>query len=291
MTTPRKYATAEAFRRALEDRLYKLAEKDTVDIQRLRRQVAFDCLLARLFADPAAPWVLKGGYAMELRIKEARTTQDIDLVLKATPKSRADDAEKDRVRAALQDAADRDLGDFFVFTVGRQMRSLDAAPYGGARYPIAAAMADRRFVSFHLDAALGDPVLEPLATIEGRDWLAFAGIRPGRFPTLSTEQHLAEKFHAYTLPRSRPNTRVRDMVDMALLLRTDRLDRRRVQEALKAVFTRRKTHPIPSELEPPPAAWEAPYRDLAVDCGLPSDIRVAFDELQAFWRQLPRGAA
>lgn len=291
MKEPRKYATAAAFRRALEDRLYQLAEKDALDIQRLRRQVAFDCLLARLFADPAAPWVLKGGYAMELRIKEARATQDIDLVLKAAPRSRANDAEKDRVRAALQDAADRDLGDFFVFTVGRQMKSLDAAPYGGARYPIAAEMAGRNFVRFHLDAALGDPVLEPLVLTEGRDWLAFAGIRPGRFPTLSAEQHLAEKFHAYTLPRARPNTRVRDLVDMALLLRSDQLDRQRVSNALKVVFTRRKTHPIPTELEPPPEAWEAPYRDLAADCGLPGEIGIAFADLREFWRNLPRHAA
>ena len=79
---PKRYATAAAFRRALEDRLKDIAGKEGVDLQRLRRQVAFDRLLARLFqmGPPLAlPWVLKGGYAMELRIKSARTTKDIDL--------------------------------------------------------------------------------------------------------------------------------------------------------------------------------------------------------------------
>jgi hypothetical protein len=64
----KRYATAAAFRRALEDRLQDIAGKEGVDLQRLRRQVAFDRLLARLFqaALPRAlPWVLKGGYAME----------------------------------------------------------------------------------------------------------------------------------------------------------------------------------------------------------------------------------
>ena len=77
---PKKYATAAAFRRALEDRLQDIARKEAVDLQRLRRQVAFDRLLTRLFQagrPPALPWVLKGGYAMELRIDAARTTKDI----------------------------------------------------------------------------------------------------------------------------------------------------------------------------------------------------------------------
>jgi hypothetical protein len=69
---PKRYAIAAAFRRALEDRLQDIAGKEGVDLQRLRRQVAFDRLSARLFqaAQPhALLWVLKGGYAMELWIK------------------------------------------------------------------------------------------------------------------------------------------------------------------------------------------------------------------------------
>jgi hypothetical protein len=82
---PKKYATAAAFRRALEDRLQDIARKEAVDLQRLRRQVAFDRLLTRLFQagrPPALPWVLKGGCAMELRIDAARTTKDIDLTMR-----------------------------------------------------------------------------------------------------------------------------------------------------------------------------------------------------------------
>ena len=59
----KKYATAAAFRRALEDRLQDIAGKEGVDLQRQRRQVAFDRPLARLFQEVqprALPWVLKG---------------------------------------------------------------------------------------------------------------------------------------------------------------------------------------------------------------------------------------
>jgi hypothetical protein len=82
---PKRYLTAAAFRRALEDRLQDIAGNEGVDLQRLRRQVAFDRLLARLFRTEqprALPWVLKGGYAMELRIRAARTTKDIDLTMR-----------------------------------------------------------------------------------------------------------------------------------------------------------------------------------------------------------------
>ena len=45
MTQPVHYATATAFRQALESRLMNLARAEQVDVQRLRRQVAFDRLL------------------------------------------------------------------------------------------------------------------------------------------------------------------------------------------------------------------------------------------------------
>jgi len=72
MPSPRTYATAGAFRRALEERLKKESLADQIDPNRLRRQVSFDRLLARLFREESAPWVLKGGYALELRFKAAR---------------------------------------------------------------------------------------------------------------------------------------------------------------------------------------------------------------------------
>jgi len=81
MKTSHRYATATAFRIALEARLKSLAQAEGIDLQRLRRQVSFDRLLARLFSEPNTPWLLKGGYAMELRLRSARTTKDIDLSL------------------------------------------------------------------------------------------------------------------------------------------------------------------------------------------------------------------
>ncbi len=54
--------TPQALRRALEDRLLALVRREGGDINRLRRQTAFDRLLCRLFREANAPWLLKGGY-------------------------------------------------------------------------------------------------------------------------------------------------------------------------------------------------------------------------------------
>ncbi len=37
-----------------------MSQAEQIDINRLRRQVSFDRLLARLFQEDPAPWVLKG---------------------------------------------------------------------------------------------------------------------------------------------------------------------------------------------------------------------------------------
>ena len=61
MPPARTYSTAGAFRTALEARLKKTSLADQIDLNRLRRQVSFDRLLARLFQDEQVPWALKGG--------------------------------------------------------------------------------------------------------------------------------------------------------------------------------------------------------------------------------------
>lgn len=285
---PKGYATAAAFRRALEDRLQDIAGKESVDLQRLRRQVAFDRLLARLFhaAQPRPlPWVLKGGYAMELRIKAARTTKDIDLTMRSVFSSggKKDDKKNLAVLEQLQEAAAFSGDDFFVYTIGEPISDLDAAPYGGARFPVEARVDGRVFVGFHLDVGIGDAVMEPLEVIQGRDWLGFAGIASPSLYMIPREQQFAEKLHAYTLPRhGAANSRVRDLVDMILLIHSGTLARAKVAEAIRVTFDRRGTHAVPNQLPQPPTNWQKPYEALAKECGLSRAIDSGFTILDAY---------
>jgi Nucleotidyl transferase AbiEii toxin, Type IV TA system len=291
----KRYATAAAFRSALENRLQDIAGRESVDLQRLRRQVAFDRLLARLFqtAQPnAMPWVLKGGYAMELRIKSARTTKDIDLTMRSASSSgeKRDDKKNLAVLERLQEAVAFSGDDFFVFAVGEPIADLDAAPYGGARFPVKARLDGRMFVGFHLDVGIGDAVMEPLEVIEGRDWLAFAGIASPSLYMIPREQQFAEKLHAYTLPRQgATNSRVRDLVDMVFLIESTTLTRNKVAEAIRVTFERRNTHTLPNTLPAPPAEWQKPYQALARECGLSGDAKDAFLILRTFTEPIVGG--
>ena len=135
MAIPRTYGTAGAFRRALEERLKSMSKTEQIDINRLRRQVSFDRLLARLFREDPAPWVLKGGYALELRFKSARSTIDIDLTLQRVVGTVEGGDAVRAIREMLQAMADVSFEDWFEYTIGSAMMDITAAPYGGARHP------------------------------------------------------------------------------------------------------------------------------------------------------------
>ncbi len=275
MTKSKTYTNATNFRRALEERLNSLAKKENADIQKLRRQVAFDRLLARLFhKGSSVPWALKGGYAMELRIETARTTKDIDLAIRET-KLLSGDSEKQNgaIQEELQKHASEDLGDFFLYLIGAPIMDLDATPYGGGRFPVEAMMDKRLFVQFHLDVGIGDVWMEPLESITAPDWLAFANVPAPKVSAISKEQQFAEKLHAYTLPRqSRQNSRVKDLVDLVLLIELGQLNMTRIKSALVATFERRGTHPLPKEFPDPPKDWGHPFKLLAEEAGLQYDL-------------------
>jgi hypothetical protein len=59
------------------------------------------------------------------------------------------------------------------------------------------------------------------------------------------ETHIAEKLHAYTLPRKRPNSRVKDLPDIALLSKIGALDGAVLRSALERTFTFAARIPFP----------------------------------------------
>jgi len=106
---------------------------------------------------------------MELRIRSARTTKDIDLTLHdGTRLAKDPDERRKQVRAMLQDSAAIQFNDYFEFFVGEPREELDGAPEGGSRYPVEARMDGRMFARFHVDIGIGDEVIEPVEVVKGR---------------------------------------------------------------------------------------------------------------------------
>jgi hypothetical protein len=289
MTKKSGYTTPAALRQALENRLQRLVEVEGDDLVRLRRHVAFDRFLARVFFKDNGPWLLKGGYSLELRLKEARATRDIDLTLLSPAGLPDGDSLPRRLQAGLQVMADIDVGDSFQFLVGPVMMEIDAAPHGGARFPVDARLAARTFARFHVDVGVGDPLLGAGETAAGRDWLGFAGIAPARMLCISKEQQFAEKLHAYTMTnRPAPNSRVKDLVDLALLVTRLPLDPELLRKALDQTFSQRDSHPLPADLLDPAATWEKPFAALAAETRLGLTMAEAFAVIRSFYQGIVR---
>lgn len=279
------FKTATDFRKSLEARLQVIAGKTKVDLQRLRRKVAFDRLLARIFSQEKSNFFLKGGYAMELRIGQARATKDIDLTCIRRVKNESE-LLSELILQELQTLAQNDLKDHFVYQIGKAQIDLENAPYGGARYPVSALIDGKLFVRFQLDVG-ADIVINQIENIQGINWLEFCGIPSPVIPMISIEQQFAEKLHTYTLPRGdRVNSRAKDLIDMVLLLNMKNLKLEECQNALQRVFKARETHSLPGKLEKPPVEWQMQFVAMAAECGLSSDMEEAFKAVALFYEKI-----
>ncbi len=286
----RTFSSPAAFRQALERRLKTLAEERAVPLNTLRLKLLIERLLARLFARPSPPWLLKGGYAMELRYRpKARTTKDVDLTVSADEGVASVEGRLERIRDDLQTAADIDLGDCLNFQIAASRTELLGAPQGGARFPVQARMAGRVFGSFHIDVGIGDVLHGTPERLQAEDLLAFAGIAPAEVLAIPVAQQFAEKIHAYTFPwTDRTNTRSRDLVDLVLLIEAGKIAHDEVAGAIKATFTCRRTHDIPTVLPDPPASWEREFAAMATEAQLEaSTLALAFGAIRSFWAEVP----
>jgi hypothetical protein len=284
----RKYQTATALLAALNTRLLAEAEERQIDVNRLRRQVAFERLLSRLAhvaGRSAATWVLKGGLALELRLmNECRSTKDIDLAVTDEAGTGAD------MRQRLIDVLAVDpFGDYFTFLVGpAKDLAVDEAGRPGWRFPVEAKLG-KTFASIRLDvvarAAEIDGAVEKLTFPSA---LAFAGYPSAvTVAAIDVDQHAAEKFHALTKDYGdHLNTRVKDLVDLVLLIERGLLDPARLRARLDKVFVVRASHSLPEVLPEPPGSWRSDYANLVSDLEVDAaTVDAAHALVSSFWRR------
>ncbi len=278
-----KYATAGAFRTALERRLVSMGGRTGVPLVRLRKLVVFDRLLARLVAAAPNRWVVKGAVALHFRLgPEFRTTKDMDLGRQ--------DSEKEAT-ADFVAAQSVDLGDYFHFVVERT-RKLDGTEGAAVRYHVTAELAGRPFEDVTVDVSFGETLIADPELVRGPELLSFAGIPPAQVPALPLEQHVAEKVHAYTRSYAggRVSTRVKDLIDLVMMSSLFGFQAGRLSRALQATFDARSTHTLPASLPPPPSQWRAAYRRMAAEVGLDPDMSVGYERVKVFLDPILAGA-
>jgi hypothetical protein len=282
-----KYKTATAFRRALEDRLRQQSLESGHALTRLRKMVVFERFLARLAKENPEAWIVKGGFALQLRLGErARTTKDIDV-------SAVNSWTRKQTIAHLRAALSLDLADWFEFEVSEPTEAATGAPGRGFRFAIRCLLDGRQFENFHLDVGYGDPVLEAPVELTTPNLLAFAEIAPATVRCYPLTTQVAEKLHTYTRTYSSgETTRARDLADILLAASLEQFDSAKLKQALEATFQTRASHDLPREMPDPPRRISASYRQLARDLDLPwTTIEEAGQAVGQFLNPILKGNA
>jgi hypothetical protein len=268
----REYASAAAFRAAVEARLRERAHRLAVGTYVLRRQAALERLIVRLTEVAPDRWALKGGLALETRLGErARVSLDLD----ADHVQGAEAARADLHRAAIEDTGDR-----FDFAIAGSEELREGGVGLAIRYRLESSLSGRPFEPLQVDVTTAP--LDPWDAQRGRrpGLLAELGLGPIEVWLVPLERQVAEKLHAYTRTyRGGGTTRARDLVDLLLIRQHQPPDTTLLRESIRRVFDRRATHPLPRRLPPPPRGLAVAYRREAEPVGIPSGLAEAHEVL------------
>ena len=97
---------------------------------------------------------------------------------------------------------------------------------------------------------------------------------------------------AVCMPRSRPNSRVKDLPDIALLATVRDIDIVTLRKAIEQTFKHRATYPVPASVPGPPDAWASVYARIAESDGLKWCTLVELTEaVQTFLNPVLAGAS
>jgi hypothetical protein len=205
--TDRSYESPAALERAVTDRLAAKYPKD--EFQSRRNEVAYRRLLARMYGADPERWVVKGGFALILRLDPSRPSNDIDVTYVDAA------AEHAVALEALERAAGYELDDFFSFEVDRVGEETEDR---ARRITVIARLGAKEFSRFRVDLALPSPAVPteridapPLVGIDEIDALPSILV-------LAWPQQIADKVCAvFERYGDGFSSRVRDLADLAMI--------------------------------------------------------------------------
>src|SRR5689334_613936 len=238
--TDQRYTTPAAIERAVADRVRQRYPAGEVAAR--RNEVAYRRLVARLFALSPDGWVLRGGYAMILRLDPNRTSNDIDVAhIHAA-------GEHAVALRELERAMQLDLGDFFAFEV---VRVGGATPERARRITVRCRLGAREFATFRVDLAAPeeDVPMERLAELPPLIGIEQVDETPPVL-VIAWVQQIAEKTCAMIESHEGAHSsRARDLVDISLIAeQIDGIDGDELIGAVRAEAERRRTRSLPDGL-------------------------------------------
>ncbi|MEO5746139.1 MAG: nucleotidyl transferase AbiEii/AbiGii toxin family protein [Terracoccus sp.] len=263
MNTSGGYASWTAVSSAIKAAASKGARAGGPDVNAQIVSARVDRFLSRVFADgEESGWLLKGGTSMLARVPRTRATKDVDL---AAGGGSLDDAIVD-----LQRCAKRDLGDHlgFELTSSRVTGGGDNQLGVQTRRVVFSCRdqaTGRKIGDVPVDVVVGDAPVGEVETREPVNRLELSRpLRAHPYRLYPVVDQVADKVCATMAtgyPGGMASSRVKDLVDLVVLARTQRmdLDQLRVAIATKSALSGLK--PFASFAIPP--GWGKRYRALA----------------------------
>lgn len=219
-----------------------------------------DRFLCRVFDDPhRTEWVLKGGTGMLSRVPDTRSTKDIDV---ATSVGDADAAEQ-----ALSALVARDIGDHLYFDLEASTDSIDTTLHPGVSgrrlfYRMRDEQTRKALIRIPVDMTVEPAPIGRVEILSPRNRiLPKHAVPTAPYRLYPVPDQIADKVTAtmQSYGPDRHSTRVKDLVDLVVIARTQRVHLDNLREALAAQHHLRgdHTHFVP------PAQWETDYAQAA----------------------------
>ncbi|WP_419848020.1 nucleotidyl transferase AbiEii/AbiGii toxin family protein [Candidatus Poriferisocius sp.] len=245
-----RYKTATAFQNAIKAKIANAAASSPHSIAELRRQFAYDRLLARVFISDPESWVLKGAAGLLARIPtRARHSMDVDLYFQGSVEA---------IVEGLVEAAEVDLGDYFTFDI--ELAHKIAGHNSGIQVKITAYIGDVMFVGFRVDTVIATNMTGTPESVPALCPINVDGLRTSVYRTYPVVDHIADKHAAMiaTYGDGVPSTRYRDLVDLVLIAATQSINAKALHNALMSEYQHRNLCP-PAEVTLPSPDWVDGY--------------------------------
>jgi hypothetical protein len=247
-----QYETANAFRRALEDRLKSQAKSRGRSLEELRREFLFQRFLALIFSAPNRQWVLKGGASLLMRLTEARFSKDLDLMHLGELSAEDALAELRAITAPREgDHLTFVIEDGVSYSQTNPVIEISVSAYVGAKYggfPIDLAR------ELHLLAAPERIRPTPVVDLPGLTELPEVVVYP---LTDQVADKVCAMYERYGNPQS-PSSRYRDLIDLVLIVAACELEAAPVFRALQSESKRRGMR-LPQNMVSPGPQWPSGY--------------------------------
>lgn len=264
---PEAFRTPRAWRQSLDARIKAEAKARNRPVSAVRRELAYQRFLARVFTSGDGGWVLKGGVGLLMRTPTARHSMDVDLAYASGDEQ------------ALQDlalAVNTDLGDGLRYLIGNPTPIADAK---GFTVSVEAFFASTTtsFQRFPVDVVthratpgeIEHTTPEPVVRIEQMPELP-------PFPLYPITAQIADKvcavYSTYGADGTQPSTRFRDLVDLVIIACTQSIDATTLSSSLTREAASRDLT-LPPRITLPSPRWRDGYRQQVITATVPAGFR------------------